>query len=95
MKKDPVKYDRQSFTRKYKVTIDPIKRVGFMVILLSVLLLGLVLASIFDNEKQPMFIFSIIFLQMSMVMVYTAFKYLQKRIDALEEKLNFANDQKE
>ena len=88
MKKDPVNGLGQPFKRTYKMTIDPVKRVGFMVMLLNILLLGLVLASIFDNEKHSMFISSILFLQTSMIFVYTAFKHLQKRIDALEEKLD-------
>jgi uncharacterized protein YacL len=77
-----------NFTEGHKMLKDPVKRVGFIVMLLNLLLIGLVLANIFDNQKNPMFMFSIVFLQCSMVMVYTAFKHQQKRIDALEAKLN-------
>ena len=58
-----------------------------MLALLSVLLLLLVFAGTFDGDKN-MFILSILFLQTSMVFVYTAFKQQQKRIDALEEQLS-------
>lgn len=67
---------------------DPVRMVGFMLILLSVLLLLLVFSGYFDGDEENMFIFSVLFLQMSMVFVYTAFKYQQKRIDMLEEQLN-------
>lgn len=67
---------------------NPVRMVGFMLILLSVLLLLLVISGIFDGDEENMFIFSVLFLQMSMSFVYTAFKHQQKRIDMLEEQLN-------
>ncbi|RKY13322.1 MAG: hypothetical protein DRP52_03065 [Planctomycetota bacterium] len=95
MKKDPVKDIDQPFKRTYKMTVDPIAKVGIMTIILAISFLVLVLVSVFDSEKKPMIIFSILFLSTSMGTVYAAFKYLQKRVDALEEKLGKQNSPKE
>jgi uncharacterized membrane protein len=77
-----------TFIRKQKTKKDPVRLVGFLVVLLSIGLVLIILANIFDNQKDSTFLFSILFLQASMVIVYTAIKHQQKRIEFLEEKFN-------
>lgn len=66
---------------------EPTTMVGLMVILLSVILLLICFGSNNLRLKQTVII-SVMFLQMSLLFVYIAFKHQQKRIDSLEEKLN-------
>ena len=89
MKKNPFGFASQSFTRKYKITVGPITRLGAMVILCGILLLLVILDSHYDNLKlQQVLLVSVMFLFISVNLIHTAFKHLQKRIDELEKKLD-------
>jgi len=89
MKKDPVKGLDQPFKRTYKMTVDPITRVGIMTMICGFLVLILVFDSHYDNLKlQQVLLVSAMLLFTSVLLIHTAFKHLQKRIDELEKKLD-------
>ena len=67
--------------------MDPIKHVRFVTWLLIAVLLFHVF--ILDRHEGPTALsFSLIYLVIAISPIYSAFKYLQKRIEALEEELN-------
>jgi preprotein translocase subunit YajC len=77
-----------SVRRKQRKKKDPVKEVGFMINVLYIVVCFNLLICIFDDQKDSMFLQSILFLGISMVFVNSAFKHQQERIKALEEKLN-------
>ena len=79
--------------RKQKMKEDPVKSVGFMIKMLHIVVWFTLLICIFDDQKDLMFLHSILFLGISMVFVNSAFKHQQERIEALEEKLNAQTSQ--
>ena len=80
--------------------ITPIKWVGFLLILFS----GALLYNLFRLYQSfeeghfdmvlPM-VLPLLYITTAMSFIYAAFKYLQKRIDTIEEKLNTQNQPKE
>lgn len=83
------------FRKKQNIPKNPVAMVGFMAIFLSILLLLTVFASKSEHQKDSALWVYIMSLQISIFFAYTAFKDQQKRIDALEEKLNNQTAQKE
>ncbi|MHC5156937.1 MAG: hypothetical protein ACYSOZ_02395, partial [Planctomycetota bacterium] len=81
--------------KKKKINKDPLYSFAFMMYILIILTVALPLISYFEKEKLPEWFFAILFLTMSMTTIYTVLKHQQKRIDALEEKLNEQNQSKE
>ena len=79
--------------KKHKMKKDPVKAVGFMVIILHIMFWFCALADIFDDQKDSVFLQSVLGLLISMTFVHTAFKHQKKRIEALEEKLNAQTSQ--
>ena len=67
---------------------DPGKGVRFMLIILGVLMIALPIISMFEKKKSPEWVLAILFLFCSMIFIDAAFKHQQKRIDALEKKLD-------
>lgn len=74
---------------------NPLDNFTFMVWLLTILVLALPIVSRFEKKETPDWHFALFFLCFSMWSIHTAFKHLQKRIDALEQKLNQQNQSKE
>ena len=88
MKKNPIGYDCQTFTKTYKMTIDPVKAVTCMMYLLGILMIATIIFSKLEKKETPEWFFAVFFLFCSMSVIHAAFKHMQKRIDALEEQLN-------
>lgn len=90
----------QALRRERKMKITPIKWVGFLLILFS----GALLYNLFRLYQSfeeghfdmvlPM-VLPLLYITTAMSFIYAAFKYLQKRIDTIEEKLNTQNQPKE
>ena len=74
---------------------DPVKAVGVMMYLLGALMVATLFFSKFDKKETPEWFFAVFFLFCSVSVIHAAFKHMQKRIDALEEKLNEQNQPKE
>jgi cbb3-type cytochrome oxidase subunit 3 len=77
-----------AYKRKQTMKKDPVRAVGTMMIILGIFVVAVPVINIFENEKTPEWYFAVVFLMCSLTVIYSAFKHQQRRIDALEEKLN-------
>jgi len=84
-----------AFRKKQKINKNPLFALTLMTYLLIILMGALPIITRLEKEKAPDWYFAIFFLAMSMSIVHAVFKHQQKRIDALEEKLNNQNQPKE
>lgn len=75
------------FRRKPKTKDNPVKAVGLMMLVLSILIVTVPIINFVEKEKTPEWFFAVVFLMLSMSVIYPAFKQMEKRITALEEKL--------
>ena len=74
---------------------DPVKAVTCMMYLLGILMIATIIFSKLEKKETPEWFFAVFFLFCSMSVIHAAFKHMQKRIEALEEKLNQQNQPKE
>ncbi len=81
--------------KKHKASRDSLNSLTFLTYILLIYAVATTLICWYEKQELPDWHRAISYLAMAMTMTCEVFKYQQKRIDALEEKLNNQNQPKE